>query len=91
MNASVWALYGVKLAIVGALLASLYALGSLLRRGLPGGLRRRAARVVEARMLSTQPAIYIVRAGKRRLLLGAGSAGVRLLAELEEDETETRA
>ena len=91
MNASLWALYGMKLAIVGALMAGLYALGFLLRRGLPGGVRGRATRIVEARMLSTQPAIYIVRAGSRRLLLGAGSAGVRLLAELEDDESETTA
>ncbi len=89
MNAGVWALYSVKLAIVGAILAGLYVLGVLLRRGLPGRLRGRAMRVVEVRVLSTQPAIYIVFAGSRRLLLGAGSSGVRLLAELGEDETET--
>ena len=78
MPPSFWAAYGIKLAIVAALLAGLYALGRFLRR-LPA---RRCVEVLDARGLSAQPALYVVRAGARYFLVGTGSSGVCKIAEL---------
>jgi flagellar biogenesis protein FliO len=84
---SFWAGYVVKLAIVGFALTILYAIGRKLRqsRFFASGSGRRVT-VVETAALSQHAAVYLVRIGTRYFLVGAGSAAVSMLAELERGE-----
>jgi flagellar biogenesis protein FliO len=91
MPPSFWAAYGMRLAIVGAVLAGLYVLGRLLRRVPSFATAHRCTRVIDARAFSAQPAVYVVRVGARCFLVGAGSSGVRKLAELAPADVENQA
>ncbi|HEX4014688.1 MAG TPA: flagellar biosynthetic protein FliO [Candidatus Cybelea sp.] len=85
MPASFWAAYAIKLGVVAAVLAALYAGARCLRRST--WLVRRMERhvdVVESAMLAPNAALHVVRAGSRYFLLGSG--GVSALAELEPGE-----
>lgn len=84
---SFWAVYVAKLAIVGAGLTILYATGRWLRgwRVFARVAERRIA-IVESAMLSQHAAIHLLRLGTRYLLVGTGSGGVCVLAELSAAE-----
>jgi hypothetical protein len=87
---SFWEAYVVKLAILGVVLAALYALGRRLK-----GLKlfsRGAGRyviVIESTMLSPHAAVHLLRIGPRYLLIGGGSAGLCKLAEFSSGELGT--
>ncbi len=78
-----WAAYIVKLAILGLVLATLYAVARKLRETRlfahrPG----RCVSVVESAMLSQHAAIHLLRAGNRYFLVGSASAAISVLVEL---------
>jgi flagellar biogenesis protein FliO len=84
---SFWEAYVLKLLILAAVLAALYALG----RRLQGAklFSRGAGRyvtVVESTMLSQHAAVHLLRVGRRYLLIGAGNAGLFKLAEFSATE-----
>jgi flagellar biogenesis protein FliO len=74
--------YLIKVAIVGMVLAALYLLGRALRKTRLLAQSNRRLCVIESLMLSPHAAVYVLRAGTRYFLVGAGSAGVARLAEL---------
>jgi flagellar biogenesis protein FliO len=80
---SFWASYLLKVGIVGALLAALYAAARALRRtrffGRPADRR---IRVLETALLSQHAAIYLLGVGERYFLVGASGATIATLAEL---------
>jgi flagellar biogenesis protein FliO len=86
---SFWEAYVLKLAILGAVLAVLYALARKLKdvklfsRG-----AGRYVTVVESTMLSPHAAVHLLRVGARYLLIGGGSAGLVKLAEFNAGELE---
>jgi flagellar biogenesis protein FliO len=85
--ASFWAAYAIKLAVVAAVLAALYALARFLRRSaffLRGPGRR--VDVIESTVLAPNAALHVIRVGERYFLLGSG--GLNKLAELEPGEPE---
>lgn len=86
MPASFWAAYAIKLAVVAAVLAALYALARFLRRASVLRGPRRRVEVVESTMLAPNVALHVIRVGERYLLLGSG--GLNKLAELEPGEPE---
>lgn len=87
MTWSFWAAYAAKLAVVGLVLASLYAIARKLRLLTPLAIHReRYLKVVEARMLSQNAAVYVLKAGTRYFLVGSSNAGIATLAELTDDE-----
>jgi flagellar biogenesis protein FliO len=79
---SFWASYLAKLAVVGLMLAVLYAVARALRHTRFFALRSRRVRVLESLMLSQHCAIHLVRVDTRCFLLGSGTAGVTRLAEI---------
>ncbi|MBV8198504.1 MAG: flagellar biosynthetic protein FliO [Candidatus Eremiobacteraeota bacterium] len=84
MPLAFWSTYLVKLAIVGAVLALLYAIARKLRqfRFFDGG-QPRLLHVVESRMLSPHAAIHVIRTGRRYYLIGTTSAAITTLGEIE--------
>ncbi len=92
MPSSFWEAYVLKLAILGAVLAALYALARRLK-----GVKlfsRGAGRyvtVIESTMLSPHAAVHLLRIGRRYLLIGGGSAGLFKLAEFSTSELEVDA
>jgi flagellar biogenesis protein FliO len=84
---SFWEAYVLKLAILGAVLAALYALARRLK-----GLKlfsRGAGRyvtVIESTILSPHAAVHLLRVGARYLLIGGGNAGLFKLAEFTAGE-----
>jgi len=84
---SFWEAYVLKLAILGAVLAALYALARRLK-----GLKlfsRGAGRyvtVIESTILSPHAAVHLLRVGARYLLIGGGNAGIFKLAEFTAGE-----
>ncbi len=87
MPPAFWSDYIVKLAIVAAVLAILYALARKLRhaRLLPSG-RSGFLTVVESRLLSQHATIHVVRAGRKYFLIGTATAAIATLGELEATE-----
>ncbi|MFZ1017755.1 MAG: flagellar biosynthetic protein FliO [Candidatus Cybelea sp.] len=87
MPAAFWAAYAIKLAVVAAVLAALYALARFLRRSAVflRGPRRRVD-VIESTLLGPNAALHVIRVGERYLLLGSG--GLKKLAELDPGELE---
>jgi flagellar biogenesis protein FliO len=85
--AAFWAAYAIKLAVVAAVLAALYALARFLRRSAVflRGPRRRVD-VIESTLLGPNAALHVIRVGERYLLLGSG--GLNKLAELDPGELE---
>ena len=87
MTWSFWAAYAAKLAVVGLVLAALYAVARKLRRLTPlANGRERYLSVVEARMLSQSAAVYVLKVGTRYVLVGSSNAGIATLAELTDGE-----
>jgi flagellar biogenesis protein FliO len=78
-----WAAYGLRLAVAALVLAALYAGARALRGVRLRSSAKRCVVVVETTMLSPQATIHLLRVGERYLLLGSGSSGVSMLAELE--------
>lgn len=58
------------------------------RTRLVHGSRRRLVTTVESTPLAQNVGVHVVKVGDRYYLLGGGSGGVALLAELERDEVE---
>jgi flagellar biogenesis protein FliO len=78
-----WAAYIVKLAILGLVLATLYAVARKLRETRLFAHRHgRCVSVVESAMLSQHAAIHLLRAGNRYFLVGSASAAISVLVEL---------
>lgn len=91
MPAGFWEGYIAKLLVVALMLTTLYVIGARLRR--PGIFGRNAARfihVIETTMLSQHAALYVIRAGTRYFVIGAGTGGIARLAELAPGELETK-
>jgi flagellar biogenesis protein FliO len=65
-----------------------YAARALQRTRLVVGSGRRLVTTVESTPLAQNVGVHVVKVGDRYYLLGGGSAGVALLAELERDEVE---
>jgi len=80
---SFWVSYLLKLGVVGALLAALYAAARALRRmrffTRPG---QRRIRVIETAVVSQHAAIYLLGVGTRCFLIGTAGASIATLAEL---------
>jgi flagellar biogenesis protein FliO len=86
---SFWEAYVLKLAILGAVLGTLYALARRLKgMKLFSRASGRYVTVIESTMLSPHAAIHLVRFGPRYLLIGCGSAGLSKLAEFSAGELE---
>ena len=86
---SFWAGYLLKLGIVGALLAALYAAACALRRlRFFANPADRRIRVLETTVLSQHAAIYLLKVGTRYFLVGTAGATVAKLAELAASELE---
>ncbi|HEY6325285.1 MAG TPA: flagellar biosynthetic protein FliO [Candidatus Cybelea sp.] len=84
---SFWASYLLKLGIVGALLAALYAAVRALRRTrFFARAADRRIRVLETAVLSQHAAIYLLGVGERYFLVGAAGATIATLAELAPSE-----
>jgi flagellar biogenesis protein FliO len=76
-------------AIVGLLLAGLIYLGRTFQRGrLLASAGRRLVTTVESTALAQNVTVHVVRVADKYYLVGGGSAGVALLAELPADEIE---
>jgi hypothetical protein len=88
---SFWEAYAVKLLLVGAVLASLYALARRLR-GTKFFTRSfdRHVIVIESTMLSQHAAVHLLRIGTRYLLVGGGNAGIVKIAEFSAGELDAR-
>jgi flagellar biogenesis protein FliO len=85
---SFWASYLLKLGVVGALLAALYAVARALRRmRLFARSDQQRIRVIETAVLSQHAAIYLLNVGTRRFLIGTSGASITTLAELAPEET----
>ena len=89
MPSSFWAQYCVKLAILGVVLALLYAAARALKRS---ALLRRGApqyvELIESTALSPQTAVHLLRVGRRYVLVGSGSTGLSKLADITDEELE---
>lgn len=79
---SFWVGYLLKLAIVALALGALYVIGRGLRQARLFAPSNRCLRVIESVMLTPHAAVCVLRVGMRYFMLGAGSAGVAMLAEL---------
>ena len=82
MASAFWTGYFEKLAIVAAVLIALWLLACRLRRLTLFRRGEGCASVLESVPLSPQAALYVVKAGSRRFLIGSG---VSTIAELEDD------
>jgi flagellar biosynthetic protein FliO len=80
--ANFWIRYAVALAIVSAMMVVLYVLGRRLKRNGNAHRRRKRLRVLDSMALSPRASVAVVEASGRRFLIGAGDAGVTLIAEL---------
>lgn len=83
MPANFWIRYAVALAIVSAMMVVLCVLGRRLKRNGNAHRRRKRLRVVDSIALSPRASVAVVEAAERRFLIGAGDAGVTLVAELQ--------
>ena len=81
---SFWANYAVALALVAIVLAGLAFVGRFLKRAASrahaGG---RFVYVVESAILSPQASLYVVKAGRRYLLIGVSNASISRLTEID--------
>jgi flagellar biogenesis protein FliO len=86
-----WEGYVAKLLVVALMLTMLYVIGARLRRqGMFGRNTARFIHVIETTMLSQHAALYVIRAGTRYFVIGAGTGGIVTLAELAPRELEAR-
>ncbi len=88
MPLSFWGAYLIKLLVLGAVLAALYAAAHRLKATFARG-KRRYVSVVESIMLSPHASVHLLRVGTKYLLIGGGNAGVCKLAELSAAEVST--
>jgi flagellar biogenesis protein FliO len=77
-----WAGYLEKLTIVALLLGALYLFARFLQQPRLAGRSGRCLSLIEATPLTQQAALYVVRAGPRYFLIGAGAGSISTLAEL---------
>jgi len=80
----VWALALVVLLMVGLT----YVARALQRGRVVAGTGKRLVSTVESAMLAQNVTVHVVKVGGKFYLIGGGSAGVALLAELPPDEIE---
>ncbi len=80
----VWAFALVALLLVGMT----YVARSIQRGRVVVGAGRRLVSTVESAILAQNVTVHVVKVGGRYYLVGGGSAGVSLLAELPADEVE---
>jgi flagellar biogenesis protein FliO len=88
---SFWEAYALKLAILALVLTALYALARRVKgvRFFARGVDRHVT-VIESTMLSQHAGVYLLRVGRRYLLIGGGNAGLFKLAEFSPGELEVR-
>jgi flagellar biogenesis protein FliO len=76
-------------ALVGLLLFGIVYLGRIFQRGrMVAGRGSRLVTTIESTALAQNVAVHVVRVGEKYFLVGGGSAGVALLAELPAAEIE---
>lgn len=80
----IWAFALVALLLVGMV----YIARAFQRSRIVGGLGRRLITTIESTALAQNVTVHVVRVGDKYFLVGGGSAGVALLAELPADEIE---
>jgi flagellar biogenesis protein FliO len=88
---SFWASYLLKLGVIGALLAVLYAGARALRRMRFFASRGdRSINVIDSVALSQHAAIHLLNVGTRYFLIGTAGAAIATLAELAPAELQLR-
>ena len=76
-------------ALVALLLVGMVYVGRAFQRGrIVGGLGRRLVTTIESTALAQNVTVHVVRVGDKYFLVGGGSAGVAMLAELPASEIE---
>ncbi len=82
----------ITLKLLAVLALAYVALGALRKYGLGHGLRRGDGllQVLESTTLAPNRAVYVVRVGERRLVLGVTTSQITTLAELEAEEAVAR-
>ncbi len=80
----IWAFALVALLLVGFM----YVARAIQRGRIVGSVGRRLISTVESTALAQNVTVHVVRVGDKYFLVGGGTAGVALLAELAADEVE---
>ncbi len=88
MPQTFWTNYAIAVATVALVLAGLHVLSRRIVRGRRfGSPNQRLVTVIESTMLSQHASVHVVKVGERYLVIGAASAALSTLAEIERPST----
>lgn len=82
MPATFWEHYLLSLTVIALILGALYGLARVVRPNALFKPKCSSIAVLESCTLSPQPALHVVKAGERYLLIGSSATGINTLAEL---------